>query len=105
MWARTTRWDSNQTTPVGSFKPNAFGLYDMGGNVWQWVEDCWNENYQGAPADGSAFTSGDCRNRVRRGSSFDTGAWTLRTASRLKCNDLYVNCNIIGFRLARTLTP
>src|SRR5262245_26537709 len=49
-----SNWDNKQTAPVGSFKPNAFGLYDMAGNVWEWVEDVWHNNYEGAPTDGSA---------------------------------------------------
>jgi formylglycine-generating enzyme required for sulfatase activity len=50
-----SQWDSRETSPVGSFKPNAFGLYDMAGNVWQWVEDPWHDNYEGAPMDGTAW--------------------------------------------------
>ena len=50
-----------KTVPVKSFKPNPWGLYQVHGNVWEWVEDCWNDSYSGAPADGSAWTTGDCR--------------------------------------------
>lgn len=56
--------------PVGSFEPNAFGLYDVLGNVLEWTEDCWHEDYTGAPADGSPWTSGDCNARVLRGGSW-----------------------------------
>jgi sulfatase modifying factor 1 len=51
------------TSPVGSFPPNQFGLYDMLGNVMDWNEDCWNANYSGAPTDGTAWQSGDCGRR------------------------------------------
>ena len=51
-----SQWDNKQTAPVGSFAPNGFGLFDMVGNVWEWVEDCYNDNYNGAPTDGSAWT-------------------------------------------------
>ena len=59
-----------RSVPVGSFRPNAFGLYDTSGNAAEWVEDCWNPSYKGAPADGSAWTTGDCGLRVLRGGSF-----------------------------------
>src|SRR5205823_12154354 len=59
-----SQWDKRQTAPVGSFKSNAFGLYDMAGNVWQWVQDCYHADYQGAPTAGSEWTSGDCSRRV-----------------------------------------
>ena len=68
-----SQWDNKQTAPVGSFAANAFGLYDMHGNVWEWVEDCFHDNYEGAPDDGSAWTAdGDCNSRVLRGGSWST---------------------------------
>ncbi len=67
-------WDNQKTAPVGKFAANAFGLYDMHGNVWELVQDCWHENYVGVPVDGSARTSGDdlghCLGRVARGGSW-----------------------------------
>jgi formylglycine-generating enzyme required for sulfatase activity len=91
------------TAPVGSFRPNAFGLHDMHGNVAEWVQDCWNASYKGAPSDGSAWTTGDCHVRVLRG-----GSWTefplqrLRSAYRARNVPGYP-VNILGFRVARTL--
>jgi formylglycine-generating enzyme required for sulfatase activity len=74
-----------KTTPVGSFRPNAWGLYDMHGNVWEWCEDVWHENYNGAPADGSAWLSGgDSNYRVDRGGSWDFHGDALRSAYRFK---------------------
>lgn len=58
------------TSPVGSFSPNSFGLYDMLGNVWQWTQDCWNDDYKGAPSDGSSWESGNCNRRVVRGGAY-----------------------------------
>ena len=62
-----SQWDNRETSPVGSFKPNKFGLYDMAGNVYQWVQDCYHDDYDGAPTDGSARTSrrlqSPCRSR------------------------------------------
>ena len=59
-----------RTAVVGSYEINAFGLHDMHGNVWEWVEDCWNDSYQGAPTGGEGWTSGDCAKRVLRGGSW-----------------------------------
>jgi formylglycine-generating enzyme required for sulfatase activity len=91
------------TSPVGTFQPNALGLYDMLGNVWQWTEDCWTDGYDGAPADGSAWTTGNCEMRVIRGGSWDSGyPWILRSAHRVGF-DTGMRFASIGFRLARTL--
>jgi formylglycine-generating enzyme required for sulfatase activity len=85
---------------TGSFKPNAFGIYDMTGNAAEWVEDCWNDNYRGAPADGSAWTRPQCRERVLRGGSFNNDPRYLRSAARFKYDHdvrFYTN----GFRVVR----
>ena len=91
------------TAPVGSFAPNAWGLYDMLGNVWEWVQDCWHDNYEGAPGDGSLWISGaECGRRVMRGGSWLDGARFLRSADR-GWNDAGFPYSIVGFRVARTL--
>ena len=77
-----SRWDSRSTAPVGSFAANGFGLHDMHGNVWEWVEDCWNGRYDGAPRDGSAWLAGDCGKRVLRGGSWYHDPRYLRAANR-----------------------
>jgi formylglycine-generating enzyme required for sulfatase activity len=93
------------TAPAGQYEPNAFGLYDVSGNANQWTADCWHDNYNGAPADGSAWTTGPCRNgRVVRGGSWNLMPWFLRVASRTKYTDTYADYTV-GFRVARTLTP
>jgi formylglycine-generating enzyme required for sulfatase activity len=92
------------TEPVGSYAPNAFGLYDMHANVWEWVEDCRNENYAGAPTDGSAWTNGICHwsRRVLRGGSWGFWASTMRAANR--AGDGLGERHSDGFRVARTLS-
>jgi formylglycine-generating enzyme required for sulfatase activity len=100
-----SEWDSRRTAPVGSFAPNQFGLYDMQGNVWEWVEDCLHANYEGAPKDGSAWIAqGDCNNRVIRGGSWVGYPVGLRSALRFwfTSDDHGID---VGFRVARTLNP
>ena len=70
------------TAEAGQYQPNSFGLYDMQGNVYEWVQDCWNNSYEGAPADGRAWTKGDCGLRVVRGGAWSFGPTLLRSASR-----------------------
>lgn len=91
-----------KTVPVGSFPPNAFGLHDMHGNVWEWVEDCWNGTYAGAPGDGTAWTTGDCARRVLRGGSWNDPPERLRAANRGMYSPVDRN-TLQGFRIARTL--
>ena len=89
------------TAPVGSYRANAFGLYDMLGNVWEWTQDCWNENYSGAPTDGSAWAPGDCFLRVVRGGSWEDAPLGLRAAYRVG-SPTVIRVYIRGFRVART---
>ena len=98
--------DKRQTMPVGSFKPNPFGLYDTAGNVREWVQDCWHENYQGAPSDGSAWgheNNGNCNGRVNRGGSLrGSSKLNIRSSSR----DHYrvaARPYWVGFRLVREI--
>jgi formylglycine-generating enzyme required for sulfatase activity len=91
-----------QTSPVGSFKSNAFGLFDTAGNAAEWVEDCWNDNYRNAPRDGSAWTTGQCQLRGLRGGSFDSQAKYLRSQARFRY-DFDVRYLANGFRVVREL--
>ena len=95
--------DENRTAPAGSFAANPWGLYDMHGNVREWVADCWHENYARAPRDGSAWTTGgNCSRRVVRGGSWVSLPGLLRSASRLRL-DAEGRASHFGFRVARTL--
>ena len=92
------------TSPAGSFEPNAFGLFDMHGNAYQLVEDCYHGSYFGAPSDGGAWTGGACDKRVGRGASWQTDTRTNRAAN---CGDTTPSHrdNLTRFRVARTLAP
>lgn len=97
-----SEWSAYSTAPVGSFEPNPFGLYDTFGNAYEWVADCWNPTHEGAPADGSARTDGDCNLRVMRGGSFYYFKKVGRASYRAK-NPVVVNSYWLGFRVARNL--
>ena len=103
-----SQWDDQKTAPVASFSANALGLYDMHGNVWEWVQDCWHDNYKGAPSNGDAWETvsiektqlqEQCRRRVLRGGSWHNVRGYLRSAYRSadSAENTYFN---IGFRLA-----
>ena len=100
-----SEWDGKQTAPVGSFAANPFGLYDMHGNVWEWVEDRWHNNYEVAPSNGSAWTTGgDKSDVVVRGGSWYFGPSRLRSAFRDsgRPSDRHVT---LGFRLVQDINP
>jgi formylglycine-generating enzyme required for sulfatase activity len=91
-----------KTLPVDSFAANPWGLYQVHGNAFEWVEDCWNDNYRNAPSDGAASLTGDCSRHVRRGGAWNSFATTLRSAYR-GARPSYDRAANIGLRLARTL--
>ncbi len=88
------------TAPVGNYRANAFGLHDMLGNVEEWTQDCWNGNYRGAPADGSAWVTGDCALRAVRGGSWIDAPVGLRAAYRVG-SPTVIRVYRRGFRVAR----
>jgi formylglycine-generating enzyme required for sulfatase activity len=99
-----SKWDGRQAAPVGRFAPNPFGLYDMHGNVSEWVEDCYHDDSRNAPGDGRAWTR-DCMaltdTRVVRGGAWRDSAKSIRSAWRTSAAYDYLD-NRIGFRVART---
>jgi formylglycine-generating enzyme required for sulfatase activity len=98
------RWGiyRQKTLDVGSLPRNAFGLHDMHGNVWEWVEDCYKKNYVGAPTDGSAVTSGNCGLRILRGGAWNYYPQLLRSAYRYATAP-GVRMENAGFRVARAM--
>jgi len=97
-----TRWSGESTSPVGSFRPNEFGIYDMHGNVYEWCQDCWNFDYKDAPRNSSAWLTGECGGRVIRGGSWNSLPAGVRSAHRTWNVPDNRDFNLIGFRLART---
>ena len=91
-----------RTAPVGEYEANRFGLYDVLGNVWEWVEDCWNESYADAPRDGRVWERGNCSRRVLRSGSWDDRPGLLRSANRARRTSDYRG-SYLGFRIARSL--
>ena len=90
--------------PVDAFAPNPWGLYQVHGNIYEWVEDCWNNNYHGAPADGSAWITGNCDRRVVRGGAYNFAPWHLRSAARGEVATAAEGAVVKGVRVARSLT-
>lgn len=97
-----SQWDASSSAPVGSFEPNRFQLYDMAGNIAEWVADCRHGNYRGAPTDGSAWLTGDCDTRMVRGGAFNSPSDSLRTRNRAQY-PIDSRLDNIGFRLVREL--
>lgn len=92
------------TSPVGHYPPNAWGLYDMVGDVWEWLADCWHANYDGAPGDGSAWVEPDCTKHVNRGGGWGNHPRSARVSAR--DGDLSSGrSDGMGFRVARDRVP
>ena len=93
-----TPWDAKQSAPVGSFPPNDFGLYDMHGNVWEWVQDCWTDNYFGRGDNAAAIVTKGCERHVLRGGSWTNIADYARSSYRGNESPLYRHGSV-GFRV------
>jgi formylglycine-generating enzyme required for sulfatase activity len=91
-----------KTVPVDSFAPNPWGLYNVHGNVWEWVQDCWHPDFKNAPSDGSEWTQKECRSRVQRGGSWLNDPRFLRSASRRQ-RWAVLHRHTDGFRVVRSL--
>lgn len=99
-----SRWTNEDTSPVGSFPVNGFGLHDVLGNVWQWCQDYWHEDYHGAPSDGSPWLWGESDGkRVRRGGSWLKEPRVWATSAGRDWTNADEGYSMIGFRLCRTL--
>jgi len=94
------KWAGKQTAPVDSFKPNPYGIHNTAGNVMEWVQDCYHPNYEGAPTDGSAWSSFDCRERVARGGAYSKPGESMRATKRSRQTPAS-KLPILGFRLVR----
>ncbi len=95
-------WDGEKSAEVGRFPPNAFGLHDIAGNVWEWVEDCWSDTYAEAPTDGSAFENAGCGKRVIRGGAWSFPPKEMRSANRWR-DFPSRRSDDTGFRVVREL--
>ncbi|THB69226.1 MAG: PEGA domain-containing protein [Gammaproteobacteria bacterium] len=95
-----SEWDNSKTSPVGSFAPNEYGLYDVHGNVWEWTQDCVTRNYNNSPKDESADLSGDCKSRILRGGSWMSKARLVNSSNRGKSN-IEDRTLQYGFRVVR----
>ncbi|MBK1718720.1 formylglycine-generating enzyme family protein [Thiocystis violacea] len=95
-----SQWDNRSTAPVMSFPSNPFGLYDTAGNAMEWVADCYEASYQGAPTDGGARLDGDCPSRVARGGAFNKPSALMRVHVRARFAP-ETELNMLGFRIAR----
>jgi formylglycine-generating enzyme required for sulfatase activity len=97
-----THWDYWKSAKGDELSANDFGLHHMHGNVWEWTQDCWNRNYEGAPTDGSAMLTGDCDIRMIRGGSYSSEVRDIRSAARFfEASD--AQSKRIGFRVVREL--
>jgi formylglycine-generating enzyme required for sulfatase activity len=95
-----SRWDNRSTAPVGALPANGYGLHEVAGNAMEWVADCYNRNYQGAPRDANPWLTGDCGQRMARGGSFNKPGSRLRGASRSQFPQ-GSRMSMLGFRLVR----